>query len=165
MSRLIPESEFTCAVDALPLVSIDLCIVCNGLLLLGKRNNRPAKGFLFTPGGRIRKNEALNSAFSRIAGEELGLENYLLSENMLMGVWDHFYKDSAFSDDVSTHYINLPYLCEIQPQIKKKLLLPKGRDKQHSNWTWMDLETASKSNIVHKYVRAYANWILNQKII
>ena len=165
MTKLIPESEFTCAVDALPLVSIDLCIVCNGLLLLGKRNNRPAKGFLFTPGGRIRKNEALNSAFSRIAGEELGLENYSLSQNMLMGVWDHFYNDSAFSDDVSTHYINLPYLCEIQTKIKKKLLLPKGRDRQHAYWTWMDLETASQSNIVHKYVRAYANWILDQKIM
>lgn len=165
MARLIPESEFTCAVDALPLVSIDLCIVCNGLLLLGKRNNRPAKGFLFTPGGRIRKNQVLNSAFSRIAGEELGLENYSLSQNRIMGVWDHFYNDSAFSDDVSTHYINLPYLCEIQPKMKKKLLLPKGKDQQHSNWTWLDLGTASQSNIVHKYVRVYANWILDQKIM
>jgi colanic acid biosynthesis protein WcaH len=162
---LIPESEFTCAVDALPLVSIDLCIVCNGQLLLGKRNNRPAKGFLFTPGGRIRKNEALNSAFSRIASEELGLENYSISQNMLMGVWDHFYSDSAFNNNVSTHYINLPYLCEIQLKIKRKLLLPEGKDQQHSNWTWLDLETASKSNIVHKYVRAYARWILVQKII
>lgn len=133
MTRLIPESEFTCAIAALPLVSIGLCVVCNGLLLLGKRNNRPAKGFLFTPGGRIRKNEALNVAFSRISGEELGLENYSLSQNMLMGVWDHFYNDSAFSDDVSTHYINLPYLCEIQPKMMKKLLLPKGRDQQHSD--------------------------------
>lgn len=132
---MIPQSKFKSAVDVLPLVSIDLFIVCNGLLLLGKRNNRPAKGFLFTPGGRIGRNEALTLAFSRIAREELGLENYLLLQYMLMGDWDHFYNDSAFSDDVSTHYIYLSYLCEIQPQMKKKLLLPKGRDKQHSSWS------------------------------
>lgn len=165
MTKFITESEFTKAINALPLVSIDLCIVCEGLILLGERNNRPAKGFLFTPGGRIRKNEALNSAFSRIVKEELGLEDNSLSKHILMGAWDHFYSDSAFSDDVSTHYVNLPHLCEIKPKMKKKLSLPKGKDQQHSNWTWLDIKIASQSNNVHKYVRAYANWILDQKIV
>jgi colanic acid biosynthesis protein WcaH len=115
--------------------------------------------------GVIRKNEALSSAFSKIASEELGLENYPLSRNMLIGVWDIFFNDSAFSDDVSKHSFNLPYLCEIQPKMKKKLLFSKSRDKQHSNWAWLEIKTASQSNIVYKYVRAYVNWILDQKII
>jgi colanic acid biosynthesis protein WcaH len=165
LTRFIPESEFTNAVDNLPLVSIDLCIVSDGLLLLGKRNNRPAKGFLFTPGGRIRKNEALNSALTRIGKDELGLVDDSLSSHTLMGVWDHFYSDSAYSNDVSTHYVNLPYLCEIQPKMKGTFLLPRGKDQQHCSWTWLDIKTASQSKLVHKYVRAYASWILDQKII
>ena len=164
MTKFIPKSNFINAIHALPLISIELCIVCNGLLLVGKRNNKPAKGFLFTPGGRIRKNESLGSAFSRIAKDEVGLSNFLISENTLMGAWDHFYKDSVYSDDISTHYVNLPFLCKIHIDMKEKLILPQGKNEQHRNWAWLDLKTACKSKIVHKYVREYANWISNQRI-
>ena len=55
-------------IDATPLISIDLIILnSNDEILLGKRNNRPAKGYWFVPGGRIRKNETLKQALSRIA--------------------------------------------------------------------------------------------------
>ena len=131
LTSLMPASEFTTAVDALPLVSIHLCIFCDSLLLLGKRNNRPAKELFFSPGGRIRKNERWDSAFNRISKDEVGLVGGSLPEKTLMGVWDHFYTNSAFSEHVSTHYVNLPYPCEIQPKLKKKLLLPKGKVQQH----------------------------------
>lgn len=97
LTSLIPASEFTTAVDALPLVSMHLCIFCDSLLL-GKRNNRPAKEFFFSPGGRIRKNERWDSAFNGIAKDEVGLVGGSLHEKTLTGVWDHFYTDSAFSE-------------------------------------------------------------------
>ena len=56
-----------------PLVSIDLCIVCDEKILLGKRKNNPLKGFFFTPGGRFLKNEAHIDCLKRAAKSELGL--------------------------------------------------------------------------------------------
>ena len=68
---------------------------------------------MFTPGGRIRKNEALAQALLRVGSEELGLAPdlglQLLAKARLMGAWDHFYPDSAFSASASTYYVNLPH--------------------------------------------------------
>ena len=55
-----------------PLVAVNLVLVRGGSeVLLGLRNNRPAQGFWFVPGGRIRKNEPLQSALARVADTEL----------------------------------------------------------------------------------------------
>ena len=40
----LAQEHFDLAVEALPLVSVDLCLVCDGKLLLGRRNNRPPRG-------------------------------------------------------------------------------------------------------------------------
>ena len=48
-----------------------------------------------------------------MGSEELGLAPdlclQLLGQARLMGAWDHFYPDSAFSASASTHYVNLPH--------------------------------------------------------
>ena len=64
---------FRTVVASTPLVSIDL-VVRNpqGEVLLGRRLNRPAQGFWFIPGGRIRKNESLNAAFRRLSSSGAG---------------------------------------------------------------------------------------------
>ncbi|MDC0088706.1 hypothetical protein OAI12_01675 [Porticoccaceae bacterium] len=54
---MLDAQTFRSVIENTPLVSIDLCLVCDGQLLLGKRNNDPLKGEWFTPGGRIRKNK------------------------------------------------------------------------------------------------------------
>ena len=62
-SPWLAEAAFTQAVAALLLVSIDLCITdAQDNLFLGQRNNAPAKQWWFTPGVRIRKNEAIGDA-------------------------------------------------------------------------------------------------------
>jgi 8-oxo-dGTP pyrophosphatase MutT (NUDIX family) len=54
-----------------PLVAIDLIIRNRrGEVLLGLRNNEPAKGCYFVPGGMIVKNERLTDAFTRIVKNE-----------------------------------------------------------------------------------------------
>jgi colanic acid biosynthesis protein WcaH len=47
---MLNSDMFNLIVKNTPLVSIDLCIVCNGRILLGLRNNAPLKGMWFTPG-------------------------------------------------------------------------------------------------------------------
>lgn len=61
---MLPIEKFLQTVDATPLVAIDLIVPNqNGGYLLGHRVNKPAQGFWFVPGGRIRKNERLDDAF------------------------------------------------------------------------------------------------------
>ena len=52
------DEEFVQLLRALPLVSVDLVLVRDGReILLGLRNNRPAQGSWFVPGGRIFKDK------------------------------------------------------------------------------------------------------------
>jgi colanic acid biosynthesis protein WcaH len=64
-SALSPE-EFTHVARLAPLVSIDIVVRdANRNVLVALRTNEPAKGTYFVPGGCIRKNETINSAFVR----------------------------------------------------------------------------------------------------
>jgi len=159
----LTSEQFSNACSALPLVSIDLVIsTADGQLLLGKRNNAPARNFWFTPGGRIRKNEALAAAKSRIAHDELGLPTSVWQRATLMGAWDHFYQDSAFSSEVSTHYVNLPHWLKIDDDERSLLQLPQGPDEQHSIWHWFNPDEIENDEAVHLYARTYAKWIADQ---
>lgn len=161
----LTADQFSQACTALPLVSLDFCLLRLGLagteLLLGLRNNRPAKGWWFTPGGRIRKNEPLASASARIALDELGMPATTLPRARLMGAWDHFYPDSAFDPVVSTHYVNLPHWLVMSAAEAAALTLPQGADQQHSRWQWLLLDQAVQDDSIHPYVRIYAQWLLN----
>jgi len=159
MTKLLPPEQFSQACEALPLVSIDLVLTNDaGQLLLGLRNNAPARGWWFTPGGRVRKNEALPDAKLRVARDELGLPEAALRRATLMGAWDHFYPDSAFTPEVSTHYVNLPLWLKLTPDEMANLQLPQGPGHQHAEWQWMDLAQAECDAGVHPYVQAYARW-------
>jgi colanic acid biosynthesis protein WcaH len=156
----LSTEAFTSACSALPLVSIDLLITRPGKngeeLLLGLRNNRPAQGWWFTPGGRIRKNEPLQDAMHRIAAGELNLSEALLPRATLLGAWDHFYDDSAFSQAVSTHYVNLAYWLRVDSREAGAIEAPAGEQHQHSAWQWLALESAMHAEQVHENVRVVA---------
>ena len=137
-------------------MSIDLCLVCNGQILLGKRNNEPLKGTWFTPGGRIYKNESWQNALLRIVGMELGLRDIGVGEFSLMGVWDHFYNNSTLDQNTSTHYVNLPHYAELKSKP------PIALDDQHSEFMWFDLSVVTNDEKCHLYMRNYANWLLNK---
>lgn len=156
----LAQPDFSAAVNALPLISIDICLInSNKQLLLGKRNNPPAQGWWFTPGGRIRKNEPWTQALTRIAEDELGIRNVSEKSCSLIGIWDHFYENSAFSSSVSTHYVNLPHVLLLTPDMEKTLVLPQGQDTQHSLIKWWDLTDAAESDEIHEYVKPYIHWI------
>ena len=69
--KMLSKEDFISIVKNTPLVSIDLVIENKeGEILLGWRNNQPAKGYWFVPGGRIRKDENFRKAFNRILKTE-----------------------------------------------------------------------------------------------
>ena len=159
----LSEEQFSSAVASLPLVSVDFCIRSKSKILLGKRVNAPAKGYWFTPGGRVRKNEKFLDAMKRIFLIELGQELSTPADLVLMGIWDHMYEDSAFSNAIGTHYVNLPHCIMIDNE-EDFYQLPNGLNHQHSEWKWFELEKAAISDVVHPNAQAYARWLLENKI-
>lgn len=151
----LEEDIFATIIQYAPLVSIDLCVVRGDELLLCMRDNEPAKGFWFTPGGRIFKGECWSAALKRVATTEIGLDTEDLKP-LLMGIWDHFYDNSVFRMDVSTHYVNLPHLLCVSPSFSPEL------DSQHTSFLWVNMKEAHRNKLIHPYASKYIEWILSR---
>jgi colanic acid biosynthesis protein WcaH len=153
---MLSDDSFKTIIKNTPLVSVDLCLVSQKKLLLCKRNNEPLKGIWFTPGGRIFKNETWQNSLLRIAKSELGLKDVSLDSFRLMGIWDHFYNNSAIDEDTSTHYVNLPHyaLFDQCPVITL--------DSQHGEFEWFDLSVVANDSFFHSYMRGYAKWLISK---
>ena len=152
----LSNPDFSQVVRNTPLISIDLCIIKKGKILLAKRNNAPAKNFFFVPGGRIMKLETKKEATKRILKKELGLILKADEEDKIieMGTYEHFYKDN-FSQDSSfgTHYLVIAYLVFFEQLIKEAEI---KLDKQHSELIWFDFKDTNMENIkIHKYTLNY----------
>lgn len=148
----LSDPVFSIVIDATPLVSLDL-IVRNsaGQILLGERMNRPAQGYWFVPGGRIRKMESLSSAFERLTREELGIR-FELADAVLLGPFDHFYQDSVFGDSPSTHYVAIAYELLAGDLINDLQALPQ---QQHGRYRWFIEEELLADVRVHPHTKAY----------
>ena len=155
---MLKINAFKAVVENTPLVSIDICLVHDYKMLLGKRNNEPLRGQWFTPGGRILKNECWQDCLKRVAQFELGISVNDTSEFTFMGIWDHFYQNSTFDKDISTHYVNIPHYCILKKQ--PNILA----DEQHDNLSWFDLEEIRDNENFHDYVQTYATWLINEEI-
>ena len=151
---MLDINTFKIILEHAPLVSIDLCIVHDDCILLGKRSNRPLKDRWFTPGGRIFKNERWQDAISRIALDELGIQNNPEFQFKIMGLWDHIYSDSIFGSAFSTHYVNIPHYVFLDR--KPKIFL----GDQHSEFNWFKLSEVNSENSFHSYVVDYAVFLM-----
>ena len=151
-SGFISDEKFASIVSSAPIVSVDLVIEKNDReFLLGLRENRPARGFWFVPGGRILKNERISQAIGRVMNQEVGLgeSDY---ETRLIGVFEHFYDDSAFDQiaETSTHYVAIGYHISVNQAVE--ILKP---DSQHSELRWFSIEQIEDSQNVHRYSQDY----------
>ncbi|MET6759719.1 GDP-mannose mannosyl hydrolase [Pseudoalteromonas sp. NCIMB_1079] len=145
----LDKSTFTTVIDSTPLISIDLLIEnSQGQFLLGLRNNKPAQCFWFVPGGRVQKNETLDAAFTRLGQQELGV-TINRSQALCLGPFEHFYTDSVFGDEVSTHYIVLGYKIVLDIDLNT---LPA---EQHHQYRWFTREEMINRDDVHKHSSWY----------
>jgi len=143
----LPLAMFKTVIASTPLVSIDL-IVRNkdGEVLLGKRKNRPAKGYWFVPGGRILKDETFDSAMSRLINEELGQEKVVTD---FKGIYQHFYDDNFSEENFTTHYIVLAYEMEFSGS------LASFTTTQHCEYKWFTDTELLNTGEVHKHTKWY----------
>lgn len=150
---LLDEGKFRTVVAATPLVSIDLVVQReDGKILLGLRNNRPAQGCWFVPGGRVRKSETLDAAFARLTQTELGVA-LARHECRLLGVYEHFYEDSVFGEGdhaPSTHYVVLGYAVPFTEPLAADLPL-----EQHARYAWFEPAEVLSTEAVHPHSKAY----------
>jgi len=142
---MLDDQIFKTVVDSVPLASIDILLKRNNKVLLGKRVNKPAQGYFFSIGGRINKNETIDSAMNRIAKDELNIE--LKTIPKFIGVFEHFYDDSIY-EDISTHYVNLAY----EYQVEEVIDLP---TEQHSEYKWFAIGELLESKQVHNSTKDY----------
>jgi colanic acid biosynthesis protein WcaH len=143
---MLDDQAFKTVINSTPLISIDLLVKKDNKILLGRRINKPAQGYLFSIGGRVYKNESIQQATARIAKDELNISLKLTPS--FIGVFEHFYDDGIYKD-VSTHYINLAYEVDINNKI---LNLP---TEQHNEYQWLSINELLSSKQVHKYVKDY----------
>lgn len=146
---MLPIESFKQVVQNTPLVSIDL-VVKNaiGQVLLGMRQNAPAKGYWFVPGGRILKDESVSVAFERLVAAELGVDMHF-SAAKFHGVYEHLYNDAFVGETISTHYVVLAYQIEIDVALSD---LPEA---QHSDYRWFDENALADDPKVHKHSKWY----------
>lgn len=148
--RPIPRHEILQMIDGMPQVSIDLIITNEHQgILLGKRLNRPAQGYWFVPGGRIKKNESIASAIMRISSAETGM-SLQREAGRLMGVYDHFYDDNFLEEPgITTHYVAIAFrfLINNPPYIQG--------DDQHDEFRWWSIPDLLQCDDVHQNTKAY----------
>ena len=146
----ISPEIFRLIVRHTPLVSIDLVMEDEtGYVLVGLRNNEPARGTWFVPGGIIRKNEKIGDAFRRILKAETGRAADI-GEAEFLGVYQHFYDANRFQEPgYGTHYVVQGYRLKLglRPQI--------ALDDQHSAIRWMTPSEILAAPDLHENTKAY----------
>ena len=150
--KLAP-SLFRTIIEHTPLISIDLLIRNEkNEILLGWRQNAPAKNSWFAPGGRIRKDEAIEQAFKRISRAETGME-FDLQTAEFAGIYEHLYPGENFFgiDSFGSHYIVLAF------NIQANLSIDDLPDDQHNRYKWFTVDEILNDPDVHLNTKNYFN--------
>ena len=151
----LSKDTFQKVIASTPFISIDLIISnSKGEYLLGYRNNKPAQGYWFVPGGRILKDESKRYAFARLVQNELGIVLDITNAKFL-GVFEHYYDDCVFDDAISTHYVVLGYEINLDIHLAE---LPQD---QHSESTWFPKVELLSSENVH----IHSKWYVHTELI
>jgi GDP-mannose mannosyl hydrolase len=148
---MLSREAFLQVVRNAPLVSIDLIVRnTDGLVLLGLRENRPAQGWWFVPGGVVYKDERLEQAFRRISEAELGSTQELTAARFI-GPHEHLYEDNfAGEPGFGTHYVVLAWELPLRPGAGT---FPR---RQHRDYRWVPVEELAVDPSIHPNSRAYA---------
>jgi len=136
----LPEAEWEQVVRSVPIVSVDLVVVHDGGIVLGRRTNEPAKGTWFVPGGRVHKDERFATAVHRVAEMELGVD---VEIERRIGTYQHFYDVSDVAG-ASKHYVAVGFV--VSPQSTD--FDPDGQHNSLQTFDTVPPET-------HEYTRAY----------
>lgn len=140
MSNFIDQQLYDQILRHMPIACVDVAIVFNGGVLLVKREDAPARGQWWVPGGRVIKGETMRETARRKAREEVGLECHV-------GPIIHT-AETIFADgprDIPVHSINACFL--LYPTHDGGSLSVR-LDGHHGEWKWVERITDD----LHPYV-------------
>ena len=138
----VPSDIWTTVVSNVPIPSVDLVVRTNQGVILARRQNEPAKGEWFVPGGRIQKGEKRVEAVQRVAQKELGVSVRIEQE---LGAYDHLYAESDVPNSGGKHYVANGYV--VHPESETFRL-----DSQHDQVRVFEEENLPQ---LHEYVKNY----------
>ncbi len=141
----IPADEWETIVRNVPIVSVDLVVQSVDGVVLGMRENAPAKGEWFVPGGRVHKHEQLTEAVHRIAREELGVDVEITER---LGAYEHLYHTAEMDSVASKHYLANGFVVETTHAVEEFEL-----DDQHGDICAFDAENMPTN--IHDYTASY----------
>lgn len=129
----IPNKEYAQILKCMPIVCVDLLILFDNKCLLLKRDNEPAKGQYWFPGGRVRKLETIEQAAIRIAKQETNLDcKFVKQISVEETIFD---KNEAMNTDI--HTVNI--CCHLTPENVVELNI----DNLHSDFIWVNQQSIS----------------------
>jgi colanic acid biosynthesis protein WcaH len=125
----IPHSVYNEILKNTCVVCVDILIIYNDRILLLKRDNEPAKGQLWFPGGRILKMESIKEAAIRKSKEEVNLDcNFIKIVSIEETI---FLEKNEMITDI--HTINI--CCELLPVSVDDIKI----NNLHSTYKWYSL--------------------------
>jgi colanic acid biosynthesis protein WcaH len=143
VSDWIEDDDWATAVANVPIPSVDLVVVHNGGVVLGRRTNDPARGEWFVPGGRVRKGDTLSDSVHRVARDELGVD---VTISARLGAYTHLYETSDIDGVESKHYVANGFV--VDPSDDPLTTAP---DAQHAELRLF----RERPDDCHEYVSAY----------
>jgi colanic acid biosynthesis protein WcaH len=133
----IPDSQYKTVLASMPILCVDLLIIHKDKFLLLKRDNEPAKGEYWFPGGRVLKLETIKSAALRKSKLEVNLEcvfHHIVSIEETI-----FKRNSQMSTDVHTVNVVCKLTCNNIDKIK--------HDNLHTNYLWSSFKNIIDLNL------------------
>ncbi len=164
--KYLTDREFADIIKNGPLASIDLIIRDRyDRVLLMFREDRPAKGCWFVPGGRILKYENADDAKKRIVQNEIkkAFPDLKIEPEhcRLLNIYKHEYPDNKFTDnstmsdmkDVDTHYVSIAHEYKITNHTGEDRLSEEDKPK----WKWWTINELLTSGSVHHHTKELFN--------
>ena len=102
----IPDPLYHQILTHIPIACVDIVIVSLGAVLLVKRNDPPAKGEWWLPGGRVLKGEMMRDTARRKALEEVGLEVHV---GPIVHTAETIFEDGP--GGIAVHSVNSCFVC------------------------------------------------------
>lgn len=135
----IPQKLYNDILSNMPIACVDIAIVAYGSVLLVMRNDPPAKGQWWVPGGRVLKGEMMTETAARKAREEVGIACHV---GPIIHTAETIFPDGPF--EIPVHSINSCFfLYPSDPHFRPNL------DDHHTDFRWVNYVPDD----VHPYVQ------------
>lgn len=144
VAQKIPTLFFKKIHQVLPVLCVDIVVTHGRKFLLVKRNNVPARGLWWPPGGRLLKNERFVHAAQRKLREETGLRGEL---PRFLGTAEHF-SDPGYFKGFNSHTVTFVFQISVKRASMVKL------DAQSSGFKWFGVINPSWHPYVQDCIRA-----------